>query len=149
MMIIIPIGPFERIVNLSIEALEGQVDILNALGYSSQRPDFIERLRAQAISLSDLIEKTEETFIESIENFSNEVIDQTAEARDGFIKVSKKTDDPELQEIAGLVSEAHNNTVKFLGKEEDQAISQVRESTTVMKGRVQKLLQQIGNLRVR
>lgn len=148
MRLIILIGLFEGTANLSIEALKGQIEILDALGYSPFRASFIARLKAQAKYLEELLEKNEEIFIETIEDFSNQVIDHTAEARDGFIQISKQTGDPELKEIAEIVTTTHTNTVKHLAEEETEAIQKVRKSISPLKDAVAKLKLQIDNLRI-
>ena len=149
MIIIVPIGPFETATNFSIEALIGQVDILNDLGPSSQRASFIERLKEQAKYLLDVIEKSEGVFIEEIENFSDGVLDQTASVRNDFIRVSGKINDPTLREMSEVVSDAHNKAVKFLGEEELEAINRIRETTAELKNKADKLITYIEKIRVR
>lgn len=148
MKLVIPAGTFESIANLTIEALKGQVDILDILGYSSQRCDLIKRLKAQAMYLYELLEKNEEFFISTIESFSEEILDQNAEIRDGFISASRKTDDPELKNITGGITDAYKDTVKFLAENEKNAVENVRNRFSSLKEKVEKLQVRIDNLRM-
>lgn len=149
MKLVIPAGAFESVVSLAVEALRGQIDILNVLGYSSLRHDLIRRLKSQAMYLYELLEKNEEFFIDTIEGFSEELLGQNAEIRDGLINVSTITGDPELKNIAGIVTDAHKNTVKFLAENEKIAIKNVRERISSLKEDVKKLQTQIDDLRIR
>lgn len=147
MMLILPVGMLVGSLEFSIEALSGQADIICSLDPSSQRISFIKRLKAEAEYLSILIEKSEELFIEKIEEFSDSIVSQTAEVSKGIDYVSKQTGDPELQELAKSVGKAQINAVKSISKEEDLTISKVRSSLGPAKLKLIKLHQRIDNIR--
>lgn len=149
MIIIVPLDPFKNATNLSIEALISQMDILYTLGNCQQRASFIERLKEQAKYLLTVIENSEEELIKEIEGFSNTIINETASTRNNLVKVSKKTNNPELQEMAKYVSSAHDITVKFMGKEENEAIKKILETTTALKEKTHKVITHIEKIRVR
>lgn len=148
MKIVITTNLLKGLVGLSTEALRGQIDILEELGFSTTRRPFIERLRSQAEYLLKLVETIEDYHLSCVQNTMDEIANTTAMMRNLAAKMSVETCDPEWKQMAEHTTKTHNETVKSLGGIETAITKDIGAEIASTKEKIANLLKQIENLRI-
>jgi len=142
-----PIHITEQLVYLSLQCIEGQINILYALGPHRDRLQFIKNLEQMTLALAQVIEKNKNDFIEYVEEKSGKMIDESAMVRDILTKTVKATNEPHLREYAKMATTSHQTLVKVLGKVENDITKDILLKFKVMEDDVKMMLSVIESLR--
>lgn len=147
--IALPIEPFKDAMRIALEAIKLQIAILESNGYSSQRGQFIQAMRAQVLFLQNLVRKTDEAFCEVVQDCCEQLVHENAETRDELMNLAVKTSDPDIEKFAGAISNVHTQIVNDLGKNETKIVRAISQEFAELYREIDNLLTAINNLRVR
>ena len=141
----------ETFIRFSLQSLEAQVDLIDALGPHRDRSQFIKKVRQMALYLQRITQETQDGIIEAIEEISEDAIGQTADIKNLFAQITREVVDDESHEqllaIQKLTAKSHEMTVKVIGKKEADTEREILETFRRMGGAIEKLLTKIDRLR--
>ena len=141
----------ETFIRFSLQSLEAQVDLIDALGPHRDRSQFIKKVTQMALYLQRITQETQDGIIEAIEKNSEDAIGQTADIKNLFAQITREVADDESREqllaIQKLTAKSHEMTVKKVAQKEANTEREILETFRRMGGAIEKLLTKIDRLR--
>ncbi len=141
----------ETFIRFSLQSLEAQVNLIDALGPHRDRSSFIEKIKRMTLYLQKITQETQDGIIEIIEAISEDAIGQTAAINKLFAQItSEVADDESRQELLAIqnfAAKSHDTTVKRVGKKEADTEKYILETFQRIDGATKELLAKIDRLR--
>lgn len=138
----------EKLVKISLQSFEGQINALNCLGYHRDRNKLIDNLNQMVLHLLEVVKKEEECVVKDVAAMTENALGESAIIRNTIVNFHRENGhDPDLKELADFITVGHNDLTKDLDRQETKVAKEISERFGAMKTSAQNLLSRVENIR--